>query len=742
MQIRFGRGRPVPASRARGPGIDRIAPRAALLFAALATLLAAPLVAQASGVSVRFDFASTATAPFPSDRYTRIDFTQNTFRRVQLPKPDCTVRPSDCADIDVINTLDGFNTQPRITVPFTGNIDLSTVNSDTIYLVNLGDTLSGRGIGQKIGINQIAWDVAAQSLVFESDALLDEHTRYLLVITDGVRDTSGHRIDAGRFGEWRERPDRDDDDGDHDLRDYRRALRDSERHAHDRSHVAALSLFTTQSISADLAKIHRQIQASRPAAIDFRIGNGGTTRAVFPVASLAGIQWNQQTGTAPLFTTSSVPISALEVFPGAVARVAFGRFRSPDYENAAKYIPATGTLTGQPQPQGSNDLIVEVFLPSGPRPAAGWPVALFGHGFTDSMYGAPWTVASTFASKGIATVAISVVGHGGGALGTLRVLPVAGAPVIVPSGGRGFDQDGNGKIDSTEGVNAAAPRTIISSRDGLRQTVVDLMQLVREIQTGVDVDGNGSVDLDRNNIYYAGQSFGGIYGTILLGVEGGIKAGVPNVPGGSITEVARLGLFRFLTAAALATRTPQLLNLPPTPGVPVPFNLNFNENIPLRNLAPVVDNVPGASAIQLVLERNEWVQQTGNPVSYAPFIRKDPLRGNAPKPVIFQFAKGDGTVPNPTTSAILRAGALADRATYFRNDLAYAATGGKIPKNPHTFLTNIGSAAAAPFAVGAQLQIALFFASGGTLVIDPDGPGPFFETPIPLPLPETLNYLP
>ena len=54
---------------------------------------------------------------------------------------------------------------------------------------------------------------------------------------------------------------------------------------------------------------------------------------------------------------------------------------------------------------------------------------------------------------------------------------------------------------------------VVSNRDGLRQTVVDLMQLVREIQVGVDVDGDGTADLDASRIYYFGQSFGGIYGT-------------------------------------------------------------------------------------------------------------------------------------------------------------------------------------------------------------------------------------
>jgi len=308
-----------------------------------------------------------------------------------------------------------------------------------------------------------------------------------------------------------------------------------------------------------------------------------------------------------------------------------------------------------------------LFVPAGAKPAGGWPVAIFGHGFTDSMYGAPWTVASVLASQGIATVSINVVGHGGGPLGTLNVLPSAAAPVVVPAGGRGMDQDGNGNIDATEGVNAAAPRSIISSRDGLRQTVIDLMQLVRQIEAGVDVDGDGAVDLNPQRIYYAGQSFGGIYGTILLGVEPNIQAGVPNVPGGSITEVARLGVFRPLTGVALATRVPSLIN------VADPSGIVFNENIPLRNLPPVVNSVPGAAAIQQVLDRFEWVQQAGNPVSYASLIRKKPLRGNAPKSVIVQVAKGDTVVPNPTSSAIVRAGELADRTTYFRNDLAYAA---------------------------------------------------------------------
>src|SRR5262249_54196327 len=147
-------------------------------------------------------------------------------------------------------------------------------------------------------------------------------------------------------------------------------------------------------------------------------------------------------------STSFLPVLALNVFPGAVAAITFGSFASPDWETSQKFIPPIGTRTGVPEVQGTNTLQFNLFIPSGPPPAGGWPVAIFGHGFTDSKHGAPFAVGSTFASHGIATIAINVVGHGGGVLGTLTIIPASGTPVTIPDGGRGIDQDGNGTIDS------------------------------------------------------------------------------------------------------------------------------------------------------------------------------------------------------------------------------------------------------------------------------------------------------
>jgi hypothetical protein len=488
------------------------------------------------------------------------------------------------------------------------------------------------------------------------------------------------------------------------------------------------------STSGTLEKIRDQIKAATPAPATFNIGPAGE-RAVFPLLGVASAVFRRQVSTVPSFTDSVLPLVALHApVPGGISTIAFGRYASPNYLGADQAMPVLGTRTGVPTPQGTADLYFSLTLPAGARPAAGWPVAIFGHGFGDSRFGAFFVVAGSLAQQGIATIAINVVGHGGGPLGTVTVNTGSGA-IVVPAGGRGMDQNGDTAIGSTEGSAAALPRLLIGSADALRQTTVDLMQLVRQIQVGVDVDGDSLPDLDASRIYYFGQSFGGIYGTIFLGVERDVRAGVPNVPGGPIAEIIRLSpVFRpgFL-APAVAARG--LDNLPPVGGVP-----QFDENMPLRDEPPRVNPVPGAAALQEFMDQSEWAAQAGNPVAYAPFLRKDPLRGNSAKAIILQFAKGDMTVPNPTTSAILRAGELQDRATYFRNDLAFPLGA---PRNPHTFLTNITIPGVAQLsAFQAQAQIAAFFASDGALTIDPDGANPLFETPIVLPLPEGLNYIP
>jgi hypothetical protein len=670
--------------------------------------------------------------------------------RVNVPLPNCGTNPSDCADLTLVNQLDGFNLQPRLSIPFDGAIDPNTVNSQTVFLLQLPGTGLVEAEGaianpHVIGINQIVWDPASLTLFAESNDHLDEDSNYLLIVTTGVHDASGNPIAAGSaFAQFIHGDGGvDGKNADRLLKGYQAALKHSldndvlKSIGISRDSVVAASIFTTESATATLRSIREQIKSAPAPAVNFNLGTAGE-KTVFPLNTVTGLTWNVQALTVgPLIPTSlNATLGALQVFPGSIGALAFGKFSGTHWQNSNVFIPQVSTRNPVPA-QGTEDIFFNLFIPSGPRPTNGWPVAIFGHGFTDSKQGAPFAVASVLAHNGIASISINVVGHGFGPNSTLTVNQGATSTTFL-EGGRGVDQDGNGQITSAEGSSTfvLSPQGTIGSRDALQQTVANLMELVRAIQGGVDADGDGLPDLDANRIYYAGQSFGGIYGTILLGVEPDIRAGVPNVPGGPIIDIVRLSpSFQLLLTQALSVRTPVLLNAGPP--------LFFNDNSPLRNLAPVINNVPGAIAIQTVEDTSRWLGQAGDAVAWAPFIRKNPLPGDLAKSVIVQFARGDKTVPNPTATALIRSGDLTDRATFYRNDIAFPLGLGL--NNPHTFLTSLPK----PIAIEPQIQIGVFFATDGALTIDPDSVGllppsvpPLFETPIAGPLPEDLGFLP
>src|SRR6478672_10855130 len=544
------------------------------LIVLVAIVLLTPALALAETHPL-FNLQSTTQSPFPSDRFTAFDSQQLTGLRVNMPLPNCATHPSDCADLALLNQLDGFNLQPRLSIAFDGAIDPSTVNSNTVFLVTVpGPGLLGLDFDnftpQVIGINQIVWDPASLTLFAESNDHLNEDSNYLLVVTNGVHDASGNPIgvssDFAQFihGDGGV----DGKNKDELLKRYQQAL----KHAVNaelpqlglpRDGVAAASVFTTESATSTLRSIREQVKAAAPPAVNFNLGSAGE-KTVFPLNTVTGLTWNVQALTVgPLVPTSlNAALGALQVFPGSISTLAFGKFTGQHWQNANVFIPQIPTRQSVPS-QGSEDIFFNLFIPSGPRPTNGWPVAIFGHGFTDSKQGAPFAVASVLAHNGIASIAINVVGHGFGPNSTLTIKQGA-ASTTFPEGGRGFDQDGNGQITSAEGSSTfvLSPQGTIGSRDALQQTTADLMQLVRAIQGGIDATGDGLQDLDPNRIYYFGQSFGGIYGTMFLGIEPDVRAGVPNVPGGPITDIVRLSPgFRPLLGAILLVRSPSLENL-------------------------------------------------------------------------------------------------------------------------------------------------------------------------------------
>src|SRR5262249_53666700 len=100
-----------------------------------------PPAGPAGGVHALFNLDVKAEAPFPTNCSSGPARRQITAKPVNLPFPDCKVYVSDCEDIAVLNTLDGFNMQPRLSIPFDSPIDVNSVTSQDVFLINLGDTV-------------------------------------------------------------------------------------------------------------------------------------------------------------------------------------------------------------------------------------------------------------------------------------------------------------------------------------------------------------------------------------------------------------------------------------------------------------------------------------------------------------------------------------------------------------------------------------------------------------------------
>jgi hypothetical protein len=335
-------------------------------------------------------------------------------------------------------------------------------------------------------------------------------------------------------------------------------------------------------------------------------------------------------------------------------------------------------------------------------------------------------MAGTLARHGIATAGISVVGHGGGPESRLLARLADGRVLEVRVPGRAVDLNGDGRLGPTEGLAPLidGPLAGLALRDGLRQQVVDLLALVRAVAPGVDVDGDGRQDTGAGPLFYVGQSLGGIYGTMFLAVEPRVRVGVLNVPGGPISEVARLSpTFRSLVRDALARRTPSLLNLAD----------DFREDFPIRGEPPVYAPAAGALAIQDYLAQVTWLGRRGDPVAYAPHLGRLPLPGVEAARVMIQIALDDPVVPNPTTRALVRAGALGDRTVLLRTDRVVRATG-QAWLEPHAFLLGVlAPGVRGEVARAAQEQVARFFVEDGETVEPgvpvrlPGSAGPIFE---------------
>ena len=477
--------------------------------------------ASAAGVNV-VQGSTYRTRIFPDDFFSVPDAQQLTGKHVNLRQgidyPACDASTfSLCDSFAMLNTLDGFDLEPRVTIPFSGPIDISTVNSSDVFV---------QGPGGRTGLVQLVWDPASNSLSGITNGFLTENSAYNIVVSAAVRDTGGHPINA--------------------------------------CGGACVVPFTTRTASAELDHIRQSLDSGSAythAGIGSRKLNfvQNSTTDAFLAASLVpsiadplnGIERRDQMTTDPAkLTPSAVPNL---INPLTVSYYAFGSFLSPRYQfaspganvddpntNTDGFIPAIPT-SQTPQPFGADRLGAILVLPAGVPPGGCWPVAIYGPGFTRSKYDI-FVSADNNAAMGIATIATDPAGHAFGSNSQVTVT-AAGIPTTFLGYGRGRDLNGDGIIGDglddgvrptdhkqMNGTFLPSRRPLDGLRSGLTQTVVDNMALERSIEAGVDIPGVGNDLLCHNGVSYYGISFGGIYGTMLMGTDTHLSAGCSTCP--------------------------------------------------------------------------------------------------------------------------------------------------------------------------------------------------------------------
>ena len=705
----------------------------------LLSLLLLPLQLWAGSTTVLFQPSSASVGPFPTNALTLPASTQKTGIQVNLPIPaGCTATSTSaqCVNVQLLNQLDGFSVNPRITVCFSAPVNVASLSTGIAFVpVNR--------FALPVGINQIIFDPAGLCAYAKPSHVLDQDTQYLMVVTSNIMDANGKSVTAST--------------------DYSNCVQKGGSPycqelaqavdvpalllpALGLGNVVGASLFTTLSATDWLQQARSNVNSGA-------IPGAGTLDgplSTFTLANVTSIEWMPQSGLSGVNYNEALPLNVLT----GVSQISFGLFLSPLYLNTAG--PLAGSITTTPTnalipaPSTLVPVSFHVFLPAAGAQRGKIPVIIYGHGLGDNQFGAPTFAASTWAQKGFATLAIEITGHGYGPLGTTQITTNSGTTTVATPG-RGIQFSPAAPIGPEDGCILP---TAVGTRDCSRQTAVDLFALVHAIRS---TQGLG-LNLDPSRIYYVGQSFGSFYGTLFEAVEPDISAGTLNVGGGTQIDVGRLSpIARALGAAYLSTFTPSLLNVPPAPPEAY-FHDSFNDEYVYRGQA-ITASVPGALAIQAGFEQADWLAMLGDPLSYAAHLWTSPLPGVPPKSILAQFGLGDLEVPNPTESALVRAGGLQLATWMLRTDLAAAIepallglmqSGVPYPIYPHRFLSNptlfdpSSPALETAIAVAAQKQIADFFASG----VIPN-PNQYFTGSfaglnlfqIPEPLPDGLNFL-
>jgi hypothetical protein len=328
------------------------------------------------------------------------------------------------------------------------------------------------------------------------------------------------------------------------------------------------------------------------------------------------------------------------------------------------------------------------------RPAAGWPVVIFGHGLGGNRTNM-LAAADTLARAGFAVVAMDTPLHGivPALSPQLAPLYVGNSPWADIANERTFDVDyidnatgapGPDGITDPSGTHIINLGSMLTSRDNARQAQADLSVLAVSVP-GMDINLDSLPDFDGSTVHYAGISMGAIMGTPFTAVEPMITTSFLSVPMG--------GIARGLAAS-------------PTFGPSIKAGLAA---------AGIVEGTASYEAFFTVFQT---VTDSSDPINWG---------GEASlfKNVVLHEVIGDTVVPNvvPTaplsgTEPLIRAMQLQSYSTTQSDAGGLDLAGRFVPPASHGSLLSPGTSPAATAEM--QKQMALFLATVGTTVVVED----------------------
>jgi hypothetical protein len=582
------------------------------------------------------------TIPFPNDLL--ID--QNT-GRVSLP-----IAPGDpqAATKMALNTLDGFSTTAPITIPVElpegAAIDpTSLVPRLTVHLVNLDP---------RQGAVQLSFRATAapNAIVIEPiDALLPDQSRYAVLVTSDVRDTTGRTL--------RPSPTLVLLAGEHPLfadgRSTVSVLTDAEALRLEQLRIAYAPLFDRLAA----AGLSRESLAVAATFTTQSIARPLAALAAYPsTARGSGLATDVQIGTVAGADVLTARAGQLPFPTSNIRAIVLGSFTTEDVGGGDRRVQFTRTATMPGVPQADRFAVAPpstarpetvrfwMSLPKTGAPGGGGatPVVVLQHGIS-GWRGQMVLLAGAFAAAVWAAIAFDIPLHGarsqcttdaqcsggcdvatGQCRGQMLPMPTAEDPLacsLLP-----LSNDPADCRPMASGAAFVDPRDLFRTRTSAQQYVVDGAQLVRVLGDAANPNGltaalaaaGTSIRLDAERVAFLGISLGAIVGTSLLAAAPAPRFGVLNVPGGRLFDVITTGDLRTLV-------DPYLMSI----GI-------------MRDTAAFAELRATAT----------WILDPIDPFAVGQLVTRRPLASGVPKRVIVQSAGRDTVIATPLQALVAR----------------------------------------------------------------------------------------